>query len=134
MTGARILNLDESGLTTVQKVPKVISVKGVKQVGQVTSRERGELVTLCGVVSASGTALPPVMVFPRKNYKDIFMTGAPEGALGLVASSGWMNSELFAKVMEHVVKETHASKENPIILVLDNHESHVSLSTLEYAK
>ncbi|XP_041374917.1 uncharacterized protein LOC121387774 [Gigantopelta aegis] len=45
VTGARIFNLDESGFTTVQKVPKVISVKGQKQVGQITSRERGELVT-----------------------------------------------------------------------------------------
>lgn len=45
VTGDRIYNLDESGFTTVQAVPKVISPRGQKQVGQLTSRERGELVT-----------------------------------------------------------------------------------------
>ncbi|XP_064598457.1 uncharacterized protein LOC135464820 [Liolophura sinensis] len=134
VTGARIFNLDESGLTTVQKVPKVISEKGVKQVGQITSRERGELITVCGIVSASGVALPPVMVFPRKNYRDIFLTGAPEGTIGLAAESGWMNSDLFVSVMRHVVNTTNSSKQNPIIITMDNHESHLSMAALEMAK
>ena len=43
--GRSTYNLDESGVTTVQKVPRVISKKGVKQIGQITSQERGELVT-----------------------------------------------------------------------------------------
>lgn len=132
--GERIFNLDETGLTTVQKCPKVISEKGLKQVGQVVSRERGELVTLCGIVSATGVALPPVLIFPRKNYKSIFLTGAPEGALGMTAASGWMNSEVFAKVLEHFVKKTNSTKENPTLLIMDNHESHLSISNLECAK
>lgn len=134
ITGDRIFNLDETGLTTVQKVPKVISEKGLKQVGQVTSRERGELVTVCGIVSATGVALPPAIVFPRKNYKEVYINGAPEGTKGLAAQSGWMNTDLFKEVMKHVVKKTRSSKEDPIILVFDNHESHLSLESLEYAK
>ena len=134
ITGDRIFNLDETGLTTVQKVPKVISEKGLKQVGQVTSRERGELVTVCGIVSATGVALPPAVVFPRKNYKEVYLSGAPEGSRGLAAASGWMNSELFSEVMKHLVKKTRSTKEDPIILVIDNHESHLSVETLEYAK
>lgn len=63
VSGARILNLDESGLTMVHKVPDVIRQKGMKQVGQVASGEHGELVTGCEIVSASGAALPPVLVF-----------------------------------------------------------------------
>ena len=54
-SGGRVIyNLDETGSTTVQKVPKVVAIKGCKQVGQVTSRERGELVTMCAIVSATG--------------------------------------------------------------------------------
>jgi predicted transcriptional regulator len=100
--GRAIYNLDETGCTTVQRVPKVISKKGLKQVGQVTSRERGELVTLCGVISATGVALPPVCVFPRKNYRSVFMNGAPEGSLGFVNASGWMTSSNFVKVLDHI--------------------------------
>ncbi|GFR80199.1 transposase [Elysia marginata] len=57
-TAFSIFNLDESGCTTVQRVPKVIASRGQKQVGQITSQERGELITMCGIVSASGLAVP----------------------------------------------------------------------------
>ena len=66
-SGDRIFNLAETGVTTVQKVPKVVATKGLKQVGQITSRERGELVTVCVIVSESGQTLPPAFVFPRKS-------------------------------------------------------------------
>ena len=95
--GTRIFNLDESGCTTVQRVPKVLCEKGTKQVGHAVSRERGELITLCGIVSASGVALPPVLIFPRKRYRDVFLNGTPEGTVGLVSDSGWMNSKTFSK-------------------------------------
>ena len=42
-----IYNCDETGLTTVQRPTKVIARKGTKQVGAVTSQERGQLVTAC---------------------------------------------------------------------------------------
>ena len=60
VTGAQIYNLHETGITTVQKTPKVIAAKGAKQVGQITSREKGKLVTMCAIVSATGQSIPPV--------------------------------------------------------------------------
>jgi DDE superfamily endonuclease len=133
-SGKVIFNLDETGCTTVQKVPKVVAQKGCKQVGQVTSRERGELVTMCSIISATGVGLPPVFIFPRKNFREVFMTGAPEGSLGLANDSGWMTGENFVKVLQHVAKYTHTSASNEIILVMDNHESHIALDSLIYAK
>lgn len=134
-SGGRIIfNLDETGCTTVQKVPKVVAEKGCKLVGQVTSRERGELVTMCSIVSATGVALPLVFIFPRKNFREVFMTGAPEGSLGLAYESGWMNSDNFLKVIQHIAKHTHASPANEIIVVMDNHESHIALNSVVYAK
>lgn len=132
--GNVIYNLDETGCTTVQRVPKVVAVKGCKQVGQVTSRERGELITMCAIVSATGMALPPVLVFPRKNFREVLMNGAPEGSLGLAYESGWMTSGNFVKVLQHVAKHTHASPSNEIILVMDNHDSHIALDCVLYAK
>lgn len=132
--GRVIFNLDETGCTTVQRVPKVIAVKGCKQVGQITSRERGELVTLCGIICASGIALPPVYIFPRKIFRETMMNGAPEGSLGLANASGWMTSVNFLKVLEHFVKHVNPSKENEVILTMDNHDSHLALDCIIYAK
>ena len=97
-----VYNLDESGITTVQSVPKVIAEKGTKQVGQITAQERGTLVTECCCANAAGQALPPAMIFPRVNFKDYMLEGAPASTLG--SATGWMNAKLFPQVLAHFIK------------------------------
>lgn len=130
----KIYNLDETGCTTVQKPPNVIAKKGSKQVGQITSSERGTLVTVCCFINASGGTIPPVFVFPKANIKPYMTEGAPVGSLALAYKTGWMTAENFFKLMHHFVQFTQATKENPVLLLLDNHESHISIETIQYAK
>ena len=132
--GSRVYNLDETSTSTVQKPQKVVAQKGVKQLAQAASGERGTLVTTCCIINAHGTFLPPVMVFPRVYFKPHMLNGAPAGTLGLASPSGWMNSNLFYYVMEHFIKVTAASPENPALLIYDNHESHLSIPVLDLAK
>jgi len=132
--GTRIYNLDETATTTVQKPKRIIAEKGTKQVGQATSAERGTLVTTCCIISASGNSLPPAMVFPRVNFRDFMIRGAPPGTIGLAAKSGWMTVELFYNVMEHFIKYSGSTTQNPTLLIFDNHESHLSCKTLDLAK
>ncbi|XP_074037775.1 uncharacterized protein [Leptinotarsa decemlineata] len=132
----RIYNLDETGVLRVVQAPNVITKKGVKQVGQAVSGERGTLVTMVGIISASGNTIPPVFIFPRARFHDTFMNGAPPGSLGLVnsPSSGWMTAQLFLKTLEHIVNHTKCTKQDPILIVMDNHESHCSLEGILYAR
>ncbi|XP_050510821.1 uncharacterized protein LOC126887385 [Diabrotica virgifera virgifera] len=74
------------------------------------------------------------MIFPRVNFKHHMLNGAPAATLGLVNPSGWMNSELFADVMRHFIQHSNSSKTDPTLLILDNHESHFSIETLNLAK
>lgn len=130
----RILNIDESGLTTVLEAPKVIAPTGVKQIGQTVSAERGELVTICGIVSAAGNVIPPLYIFPRVHMKSSFLVGAPNGSVGFSSRSGWMTQEVFFEVIKHVAQHKLPTRENPILIVMDNHESHISLDTIIYCK
>ena len=98
-----VYNLDESGITTVQSVPKVIAEKGTKQVGQMTARERGTLVTVCCCANSAGQALPPAMIFPRVNFKDYMLEGAPVSMLGLATATEWMNAKLFPQGLAHFI-------------------------------
>lgn len=132
--GTRIFNLDETSTNTVQKPPKIIAPKGKKCIGKVTSAERGTLVTTCCIICANGNALPPIMVFPRKKFKDHMIKNTPAGTLGLASPTGWMNSTLFPDVIKHFIKHTNSSKENPAILIMDNHESHLCIEALDLAK
>ena len=129
-----IYNCDETGVSTVNTPPKVIAERGQKQVGQVTSAERGEQVTVLCTVNAIGNAVPPVFVFPRIRFKDIFLKGAPPGSLALTSKTGWMSSDLFLQSLEHIIQHTKCSKDHPILLILDNHESHVSIDVINKAK
>ena len=116
------------------QAPKDFGKKGNKQIGKVVSQERGELVTVCAISSAAGTSVPPVLVYLRKNFKDVFMRGAPHSSLGLFNPSCWMNNEKFIDVLKHFGKHIRPAVDHEVVLVMDNHESHVSLIVREYAK
>ena len=77
-----IFNVDESGCHTVQTPGKVVTARGQKQVGSITSGERGELVTLVYTVSATGNTIPPMYIFPRVHYHNHFINAAPPGSVG----------------------------------------------------
>ena len=130
-----IYNIDETGITTVQSPGKVVSATGKRQVGSTSSQERGELTTLCCAISASGNHLPPFYIFPRVFMKDRFMYGTAPGSKGVASKSGYMNSNIFAEdYLPFFIRNARCSKDHPVLLILDNHSSHVSLETVNTCK
>lgn len=130
-----IWNMDESGLATVpSKNTKIIATKGRKQVGILTSAERGQHLTVVCCLNALGTYVPPAFIFPRKNMKAELMDRAPTGAIGLAQEKGWMCSDTFVQWLHHFVKHVKPSAENKVLLLLDGHSSHKSLPALDFAK
>ena len=59
----KIFNMDETGMSTVQRSQKIIAQKGVKQVGKISSAERGKTVTAICCMNSSGFYVPPVFIF-----------------------------------------------------------------------
>ncbi|XP_076805471.1 uncharacterized protein LOC143449241 isoform X2 [Clavelina lepadiformis] len=134
-TPDKIWNVDETGCTTVQKPRKIVAATGAKQVGAIVSGERGQLVTLCCAVSATGNAIPPMFIFPRVHYKDHFIkNGAPTGSIGRAHPSGCMTAENFLVWMKHFVSHVRPTHEDKVLLLLYNHQSHISLEVIDYAK
>ena len=80
--------------------------------------------------------VPSVFIFPRARLRDSLMFGVPPGSLGLVNSpqSGWITGPLFLKVLQHVKKHSRSPKEDHIILLMDNHESHCTLDSILNAR
>ncbi len=130
----RIFNLDETALTTVQSPQKVVAGKDTRRLNSAVSAERGTLVTGCCFISASGTYLPPVLIFPRRHVKPHMLHGAPPGTLALAHPSGWMTSTSFEEVMKHFVRHTNSSVENRSLLIMDNHETHLTPNVINYAR
>ncbi|KAI0235340.1 hypothetical protein LSAT2_014173, partial [Lamellibrachia satsuma] len=133
-TSARIWNMDETGVTNVQKPGKIVATKGVRQVGKMTSGERGATVTVICGMNAVGTYLPPMFIFPRKRMVASLMIGAPYQSVGYCSPNGWTDSDLFVKWLEHFASFTNASVDVPQIVILDGHHSHKTLAAVEYAR
>ena len=96
--------------------------------GSITSSERGKLVTVLYAVCASGHALAPMLIFPRVRYMEHFICGGPPGCIGRATRSGWINADLF------VSKLTGCSPDCKILVIMENHESHLSIAAIDKAR
>ncbi|XP_055910754.1 uncharacterized protein LOC129945119 [Eupeodes corollae] len=91
---------------------------------------------MCAIVNAAGNSVPPVFVFPRARFHDHMLKGAPNGSIELANSptNGWMTSQLFVKVLDHLQKYSRSTTNDPILLLLDNHESHCSIDAIKFCR
>jgi hypothetical protein len=104
---SQVYKMDETGLTTVQGGGKGIAPKGQKQVGQITPAERGNLITMCCAMNSIGNTIPPLLIFPRKYFKDHMLKGAPLGSIDSATPSGCITAEIFAnKWMGHFIRRS----------------------------
>lgn len=129
-----IYNVDETGVTTVQETEKIIAPKGLKRVGSVTSWERGKTVTVICAMSASGSFIPPLFIFPRQRHSPQLEKDGPLGAVYTCSHNGWTNENIFILWLRHFIKHSKPTAEKPVLLVLDNHNSHCTLEAWELAK
>lgn len=130
----QIYNIDETGVNSVPVPRKILAEKGKKQVGRIVSTERGFNVTaVCGI-SAAGSYIPPFFLFPRQRMNPLFMKGCSPGAVGYANGSGWMDSDHFVKYLDHFIHHVKPGPNNKILLILDNHNSHRTLTAINKAR
>ncbi|XP_065683568.1 uncharacterized protein LOC136096355 [Hydra vulgaris] len=129
-----IWNIDETGITTVQRPDRVVARRGFCQIGRVTSAERGALVTMALAVSAIVNSIPPYFIFPRVNFKSHFIRDRPIECDGSAHTSGWMTETNFLKYIKHFSIHAHCSNDHPFLVLIDNHSSHLDAAVLDFCK
>lgn len=136
LTASQIFNCDETGMTTVPKtLAKVIASKGKRQVGSLTSAERGQTVTMEICMCADGRYMPPMFIFPRKRLKPELMDDAAPGAWAECHSSGWIQSDIFSRWMERFITFSNATLQKKVLLLLDGYATHTkNLEVIDLAK
>ena len=89
--------------------------------------------TILTYVSASGMVLPPMMVYPRKNkVPDNVREGCVPNALFVHSDTGWINANLFLEWFKFFINNIPRTR--PVVLIQDNHSSHVSIELVELAR
>jgi hypothetical protein len=136
ITPNRVYNVDETGITTVAKsLTKIIATKGKKQVGTLSSAERGQLLTVEICMGADGSYMPPLFIFPRVRMKNELLDGATPGSWAECNEEGWIQKGIFIKWLKKFIIWSRVTKESPILLLLDGHASHTkSLELINIAR
>lgn len=129
-----IYNVDETGISTVQDPGKVLAAKGQKRVGSMTSWERGRNITVVCAMSAAGGFIPPMFIFPRQRHSSLLEKDGPIAAAYECSKNGWITEELFVKWLKHFVVHAKPSESDKVLLILDNHSSHVSLAAYDFCR
>ncbi|KAJ8909319.1 hypothetical protein NQ315_003465 [Exocentrus adspersus] len=96
--------------------------------------EGGTNVTLIAAINVIGCSVPPMFVFPRKFFKEHMLKGAPIGSIGIANPSGWSTGDIFLKYLKHFINVVKPTPENKIILIVGNHESHLSIPAINMAR
>lgn len=92
--------------------------------GKVVSIERRTLVTVTAAVSATGNIVPPLMASSNVNFKHHMLNGALSGSIGRANLGGWSNERIFYDYLLYFIQHTVASRNNKILVIFHNHESH----------
>jgi DDE superfamily endonuclease. len=92
----RIYNLDKMNITVNCKGhSSILALKGCHPVGVVGSSEKGGTVREVICFYASGSFMPPMLIFPRKRMHQDFQLNLPSRAWVEVYETGWMTKPLF---------------------------------------
>ncbi|KAG8235449.1 hypothetical protein J437_LFUL015797 [Ladona fulva] len=105
----RIWNLDETGFSTVQTL-SIGAAKGEKQIGSCTSAKRGNLVTIIIAIKAISNQTPTHVCFSKGTFQR-------QNAI-------WCSTSIGTSY------RTSSLPKKPILLLLDKHESHLSVEAL----
>lgn len=106
------------------KKRKIAALKGKKQVGGITSAERGVTTTAVMCMSAAGQHLPPFLIFARMRMHDALKKGAPCGSKFACNQSGYMTVDIFNDWFDHFLEHVRPSEDQPALLIIDGHFSH----------
>ncbi|KAJ8369676.1 hypothetical protein SKAU_G00097040 [Synaphobranchus kaupii] len=119
-----IFNCDETGFGDKPRSrEKVLCQTGRKHIYQQQQTTRQHITVHC-CVSAAGESIPPFIIFPGCLPSTAYRLDGPPNALYGIQQKGYMDGELFLKWLHHFIR--YAPEERPIILIMDQHETHVS--------
>ena len=86
---SQMYNVDESGIPFDPPAPNVVTVKGTKKVWYRQSGKKGQVIVV-GFASASGHALPPMVILNAKRLYPAWTEGEFLGTRYGLSDSGWI--------------------------------------------
>ena len=126
-----IWNCDESEVQAGRNGGgRVLAKKWIRSVHTVTPDER-EWLSVLSCINASGTSIPNFYIFEGRSFRRNFIIRCEEGVCMAMQKKTWMTGTLFNEwinhFLPHVGQMYGISNENRHLLIMDGHNSHVTL-------
>ena len=120
---SNIFNYDETNFTDNPGVLKVVVRRGVKRVERSVQHSKSAVsVMFCG--SASGTFLPPMVVYKAKHVYEEWMRGGTPRAIYDCSPSGWFDARTFTRWFTDVFLPNTSHLVGRRMILGDNLASH----------
>jgi hypothetical protein len=115
------------------KPNKVLASKGATNVYQVVSNTKLQI-TVMAACNAVGEFVPPMILFLGERLTNVGLSGFEE-AVYRTTKSGWMDTDSFLAYLVEIVNFANEKDiDFPIILFVDGHSTHMSLSAAEFCR
>jgi hypothetical protein len=115
----------------------VIAKTGARRVQTVVPNQR-EWLSVLVCISAAGIAIPSFYIFRGKSFRQNYIQHCEAGATMAMQPRAWMTSYLFSAWISHFIESVRRlggiSPEKRHLLILDGHNSHVTLEVVQEAK
>jgi|UniRef100_A0A2S2Q1W9 hypothetical protein len=70
----------------------------------------------------------------KEKYIEPMLLQVPPGTIGGANPSRWSNDLIFVQYLHYFINYAKLSAENKILLIMDNHESHIRIEAIKLAK
>lgn len=129
-----IFNCDETGFQTDVGKQKVICRRGSRNPFRVVGSTTKATYTVLMCCSATGDYLPMFINYKGLHLYSNWCTNGPENARYNCSPSGWMESAQFLDWFVNLFIPSTSHLEGKKLLILDGHNSHISLQLIDKAK
>jgi hypothetical protein len=131
-------NFDEAGFQMgVIATARVVTSSEARSRPKSTQPGNREWVSIIQGVNSTGWTIPPVIIFQGENHLSAWYedNGLPRESVITLSPNGWTSNEIGFEWIQHFDKHTkHFTKGKYRLLIIDGHESHISVQFQQYCK
>ena len=128
-----IFNCAESMIAIDRRTGKVVVSRKTKQAYAETKGTRDHI-TANAFVSASGSVLPPHIIFQQAFPSGLYSRDGPDCAIYSISRNVYTDSELFYGFLDKLFIPHTESIQGPKLLILDGHGSHLSIDLIDLCR
>lgn len=125
-----LINYDETNFSDDPGRVRIVCKRGSKHCDRIVDATKTSISVMMAA-SASGTLLPPFVVYKAKHRYQEWEENGPPGCRYSCTQSGWFDSRVFVEWFREIVLPYFRNKQGKKLMIGDNLSSHLTLDVIQ---